>query len=225
MTININLHKKLVLSHGEQVTHYKSQLCTCSTDGLPENADLNCIRCKGLGVYWFDPKTITAIVTGLDSDRTGRQWLQNGIALPEDMSCSASPGLTRRFKDYDKIIPKWNRGFPYPGELLQRGSKDRLLYVPMGNFIRISKINPVTGVETVWVKNTDFVIGGDLGKTVQWVAGRGPGMDDIYAVTYEPRFEFICWAPPAPRWERGRDLGQRIILRKIHLPWPASNWA
>ena len=207
------MHKRLILTHGEQVIHYTGQLCSCSPDGLPESADLNCVKCQGLGVFWREPRSITAIITGLDSDRTSRQWLQNGIALPEDMSCSPLPGLSRRFKDYDKIIPTWKRGFPYPGELLRRGRKDTLLYRPVGKIVRVSKVNPEVGTEEVWIEGVDFSVGGTDNKSVLWVNGRGPG------------FEFVCWAPPAPRWERGKDLGQRVLLRKMHLPWPTSNWA
>jgi len=219
------MHKRLILTHGEQVIHYTGQLCSCSPDGLPENADLNCVKCLGLGVFWREPRTITAVITGLDSDRTSRQWLQNGIALPEDMSCSPLPGLSRRFKDYDKIIPTWKRGFPYPGELLRRGRKDTLLYRPVGKIVRVSKVNPEVGTEEVWTEGIDFSVGGTDNKTVLWVNGRGPGFDEVYSFVYEPRFEFVCWAPPAPRWERGKDLGQRVLLRKMHLPWPTSNWA
>lgn len=225
MTISISQHNRLINTHGEKVIHYKGQICSCSDTGKLEEANINCLKCNGLGVFWNEPITITAIITGLDSDRMGRQWLQNGIALPEDMSCSPLPGYARRFRDYDKIIPTWKRGFPYSGELLRRGSKDTLIYKPVGKIVRVSKINPLTGDEAQWHQDVDYLLGGDEGKRIDWIPGKGPSLDEVYAVVYEPRFEFVCWAPPAPRWEKGRELGMRVMLRKVHLPWPSANWA
>lgn len=225
MPISIAMHRRLIMTHGEQIIHYRGVLCSCSPTGRPEEADVTCEKCHGLGVFWNEPKTITAVVLGLDSDRVGKVWLQNGIALPEDMSCSPLPGYARRFRDYDKIVPTWKRGFPYPGELLRRGKKETLIYKPVGNIIRVSQVNPLSGNETIYHQGADFNMAGADGKTVVWVSGHGPQIDDVYAVVYEPRFEFVAWSPPAPRWEKGRELGMRVLLRKVHLPWPNTNWA
>ncbi len=223
MPINVPQHVRMILSHGEKVTHYQGQICSCSPTGKIEDAVSTCLRCNGLGVFWINPKTIVALILGLDSDRSGRQWLQTGTALPEDMSCSPLPN-SRRFKDYDKVVPTWSRGFPYPGELLVRGKKDKIIYRPVGNIIRVSQVNPITGEERTWAQGIDYTMTGPDGKIVTWIDGAGPAYDTAYAMVYEPKFEFICWNPPAPRWEKGRDLGLRVLLRKIHLPWPTSNW-
>lgn len=225
MPISISMHKRLIMTHGEQIIHYRGVLCSCSPTGRPEEADVTCEKCHGLGVFWNEPKAITAVVLGLDSDRVGKVWLQNGIALPEDMSCSPLPGYARRFRDYDKVVPTWKRGFPYPGELLRRGKKETLIYKPVGNILRVSQVNPLSGHETIYHQGVDFNMAGADGKTVVWVSGHGPQIDDVYAVVYEPRFEFVAWSPPAPRWEKGRELGMRVLLRKVHLPWPNTNWA
>ena len=225
MPIHIPFHTRMILSHGEVITHYQGQLCTCSPTGKPEDANITCVRCNGLGMYWINPKKIVAIITGLDSDRTGRMWLQTGMALPEDMSCSPLPNSQRRFKDYDKVIPTWSRGFPYPGELLIRGKKDKLIYTPVKKILRVSQVNPETGTEITWEQDVDYVLGGTEGKTLIWNSNEtSPAFETVYAVVYEPRFEFVSWTPPAPRWEKGRDLGLRVLLRKAHLPWPSSNW-
>lgn len=224
MTIHIGMHTRLIKTHGEKVIHYKATLCSCSPSGRLEEADVTCVKCSGLGVFWNEPRTITALILGLDSDRAGKVWLQNGIALPEDMSCSPYPGYPRRFRDYDKIVPTWKRGFPYPGELLRRGKKDTLIYKPVGKISKISQVNPLTGEEKIFINPEDFAVGGSDGKTILWVNGKGPKFDDVYSVMYEPRFEFVSWSPPAPRWEKGREIGMRLLLRKVHLPWPATNW-
>lgn len=225
MPIDIAQQSRLIRRHGEHVIHYRGQICSCSATGLLEEANINCVKCNGLGVFWNEPQTITATIVGLDSHRMGRQWLQNGIALPEDMVASTYPGYQREFKDYDKIIPTWPRGFPYSGELLRRGFKDTLIYTPVGKIQRVSKVNPETGIETLWIQDVDYVMSGQEKNEILWNAGKGPSLDEVYAVTYEPRFEFVCWAPPSPRWERGRNLGRQILLRKVHLPWPTSNWS
>lgn len=224
MPIDIQQHVRFILRHGDRVVHYKGVLCSCSPTGRPEEADLTCRKCSGLGVFWIDPITIVALIHGLDSDRSGRMWLQTGIALPEDMSCSPLPNAPRRFKDYDKVIPTWQRGFPYPGELLIRGQKDTLIYRPVGKILRVSQVNPASGKETLWEEGEDFELLGDDKKKFGWKENKGPAASTTYAVQYEPRFEFVAWNPPAPRWERGRDLGLRVLLRKIHLPWPVTNW-
>ena len=181
------------------------------------------VQTCALPIYWINPKTIVAVILGLDSDRSGRHWLQTGTALPEDMSCSPLPN-SRRFRDYDKVIPTWAHGFPYPGELLIRGKKDTLIYKPVGKILRVCQVNPETGEETVWSQDTDFSLAGPEGKSILWLSQNSPMFETTYSVVYEPRFEFICWNPPAPRWEKGRDLGLRVLLRKIHQPWPSSNW-
>lgn len=225
MPIDNAQQNRLIDRHGDIVQHWKSNICSCSDSGKLEEANIMCVKCNGLGVYWTEPKTINALILNLDSHRTGRLWLQNGIALPEDMVCSTYPAYGRRFKDYDKVIPTWHLGFPYAGDMLQRGSKDRLIYKPVGKIQQVSKTNPESGAVTIWQEGVDFTMGGTDNRDVQWISGRGPSYDEFYAVTYEPRFEFIAWAPPGPRWERGRDLGRQVLLRKAHLPWPTANWA
>lgn len=225
MPIEIAQQNRLIDRHADRVIHYKSNICTCSPTGKLEEADITCAICNGLGIYWNEPRAIQALIMGLDSHRTGRSWLQNGIALPEDMVCSGYPAQGRRFKDYDKVIPTWRFGFPYIGDMLQRGTKDQLIYKPIGKIQQISQTNPETGRVTQWVQGVDYELGGAEGKNIIWVSGHGPSLDDYYAVTYEPRFEFVAWSPPGPRWERGRDLGRQVLLRKVHLPWPTTNWA
>lgn len=224
MPISMPQHIRMILSHGEIITHYQGQICSCSPTARPEDADLTCVRCNGLGVFWRNPKKILAIITGLDSDRMGRQWLQTGMALPEDMSCSPLPDSSRRFRDYDKVIPMWSRGFPYPGELMIRGKKEKLLYEPQGKILLLSQINSITGEEKIWIQDVDFFLSPDDKRTISWASVNSPQYNSTYSVVYEPKFEFVTWTPPAPRWERGRDLGMRVLLRKVHLPWPASNW-
>jgi len=224
MPIDIQQHVRFILRHGERVVHYRGVLCSCSPTARPEEADLGCMKCNGLGVFWVDPITVIALVHGLDSDRSGRLWLQTGIALPEDMTCSPLPNAARRFKDYDKVIPTWPRGFPYPGELLIRGQKDTLIYRPVGKIMRVSQVHASNGKETLWVQGEDFEMVGEDLKKLEWLPNKGPTANSTYSVLYEPRFEFVSWTPPAPRWERGRDLGVRVLLRKIHLPWPVTNW-
>jgi hypothetical protein len=224
MPLRIIQFNRAIATHGDMVIHYRGNICSCSSTGRLEEADLTCRKCNGLGVFWSDPKPIRAIITGLDSDRMGRHWLQNGIALPEDMSCSTYPAYARRFKDYDKVIPTWRHGFPYAGELLRRGEKDTLIYKPVGRIQKVSKVNPESGIETLWTQDVDYTMTGEDGKEVMWISGHGPAFDEVYAVVYEPRFEFVAWASPGERWERGRDLGRRILLRKVHLPWPKTNW-
>jgi hypothetical protein len=118
----------------------------------------------------------------------------------------------------------WSKGFPYPGELMIRGKKEKLLYEPQGKILLLSQINPETGEEKTWIQDVDFSLNADDKKSISWASVNSPEYNSTYSVVYEPKFEFVTWTPPAPRWERGRDLGMRVLLRKVHLPWPASNW-
>jgi hypothetical protein len=225
MPIWINTQNRHVQKNSEKVQHFRGQICSCSTSGLIEEADITCVKCHGLGVFWSEPEWILATIIGLHSDRVGKAWIQNGIALPDDMMLSIAPGYARSFRDYDKVIPSWRRGFSYAGELLRRGFKDTTIYTPVGRIKRVAKVNPESGEETRWVEGKDFTMGGPERRDVLWTAGVGPSIDDVYSITYEPRFEFVCWNPPASRWQRGVDLGRSILLRKVHLPWPTSNWS
>lgn len=224
MPLYISQQNDHIRRNSEKVLHYRGQICSCSASGLIEQADMTCVKCNGLGVYWSEPQWIWATIIGLHSDRMGRAWIQNGVALPDDMMLSVAPGYARSFRDYDKIVPSWRRGFSYAGELLRRGLKDTIIYRPVGRIQRVAKVHPETGAETLWAEDKDFTMGGEDGRDVVWTPGAGPSFDEVYSITYEPRFEFVCWNPPASRWQRGVDLGRSILLRKVHLPWPASNW-
>jgi hypothetical protein len=149
--------------------------------------------------------------------------LQNGIALPEDMVCSTYPSYGRRFKDYDKVIPTWHLGFPYAGDMLQRGTKDRLIYKPVGKIQQVSKTNPETGAVTKWIQDIDYIVRSTQNRDIQWVSGKGPALDEFYAVTYEPRFEFIAWSPLGldgsvdEIWDGKCFYGRRIFLGLLQI--------
>jgi hypothetical protein len=222
--ISIPQHRRLIERHGEWVDHYRGQLCPCADDRDPSRSDPTCKVCHGQGIFWRDQGTLQGIITGMHADRSGRFWLQNGVALPEDMLFSQDPLARRQAADFDLIVPRWTKGFPFQGELLVRGQDDRLFYRATNGVLgTVLEVDAASGAIVEYAPGTDYTVDPDW-QTLHWVPGRGPVEGTQYSVKYHARYEFVCFNPPAQRFERGVDIGQRALLRKRHLPMPTVTW-
>lgn len=195
------------------VDHFVGHKCSCSATQDASRADPNCRACKGTG-FWYDAaKRIQGLVTGLSSQR---MLLESGIAIPGDLIFSSEMLSSDVITDYDKIVLSWD-GAPHEGDLLKRGEDDTDFLIYSATDIRsVTRTDPDTGIITTYVAGTDYshTSGSDV---ITWLSPTRPPTDAVYSVKYLAIFEWLCFQPPAQRYERGTPLGNRVLLRKKHM--------
>lgn len=173
-------------------------------------ANPNCLVCKGLGIYWTAKGQIVALIQNVSQQK---DLLQSGVAAPGDLVMSPDPRYT--ISDYDKIQLTWSEGIPYEGQLVRRkagSSTDSVNYQIMEN-VSCVQVDEATGTITTYRPNIDFTTSNNV---ITWI-GNKPADNSVYSFKYGALVEWICFAPPQPRRERGTNLGQRIVMRKKHL--------
>ncbi len=216
--------RNFVRTHGEKALWFQGAWCSCTTNTdqfpiptqLPDPsfADVNCLVCGGTGWMFPSPgQLITGIVSAVTQDK---DLADVALDVHGELIFSQDPGGPR-ISDLDIIILySWTYGIPYMGQLVFRGtgSTDSLYYNAM-EVVGCWQTNPSTGTITSFVPGTDFSFSG---RTVTWLTGgNAPAAQSAYSIKYTPRYEWSCFIPPMPRYERATDLGQRIILRKRHI--------
>lgn len=209
--------------HAEYVTWYRGVWCSCAPtqDAYgnpnpfpdPSQADPTCAVCGGLG--WFvlgPPATIRGVISKVLQDK---DMLPYGLEESGAMIFTCPPDTSPRLSDLDLIIPQWPPGMTYMGQLVTRGtgSSDTLFYT-VAEMQAVTQSNPSTGQVTVYREGVDYTVSG---KVLTWIGSSPPSPGSVYSVKYAAAFEFVVFLPPQPRYERGTDLGQRVILYKRHL--------
>lgn len=65
----------------------------------------------------------------------------------------------------------------------------------------------------VYAQGADFVFDG---HKIRWV-GTSPAHNTLYVIKYTAFVEWIAWATPHERYDFGRTLAQKVVLRKKHV--------
>jgi len=216
--VSVNRQSEFIKRHGESVKYSQGMKCTCTLSQTgyvldPNRANPNCKACNGLGWVWLDKGKIIGMVTNISQHK---ELLQSGIASPGDLVFS--PNIPQTLSDYDRIQLTWKEGIPYEGELITRSDTsdtDTANY----SILDVSEcitVDPVTGDVAYYVKDTDFTI---EGRSITWdvVGGSEPDPGTPYSIKYSALVDWIVFAPPQPRRERGTNLGQKVLLRKKHV--------
>lgn len=209
---DLSFHHEMVMRRGEQVLHARAQRCPCGSPDEPQRADPTCAVCRGWGWKYGAEAPLTGLVVGMRSEKV---LIASGIAEPGDLVLSLSPLDTTPVADWDRIRLTWAEGQPYEGDVLTRAQygPDRLMYEP-STVYRVFAVHPVTGDETDYVAPTDYSI---TGRDLVWVLGRGPGVGRNYSVVYSVKsFDWMVFTMPMQRFERGRNLGTKVLLRRRH---------
>lgn len=199
--------------HGDFVDWYGGHKCSCSDSQDASRANPNCRSCKGTG-FWYDAaKRIQGLVTGLSSQR---MLLESGIAIPGDLIFSSEMLTMDVITDYDKIVLSWD-GAPHEGDLLKRGQADSdFLIYNATDITSVTRVDQETGTITAYISGTEYshASGSDV---ITWLTPTRPPTGAVYSVKYLAIFEWLCFQPPAQRYERGTPLGNRVLLRKKHM--------
>lgn len=216
------LHDRFIRMRGERVLHAIGMFCPYGSEPDPARHDVRCPHCGGYGIVWVDERPMIGIVTDVQAHK---ELLRSGVAMPGDAVFSPE-SKARPISDWDRIILPWP--LPFEGERLVRGDgpTDRLLYESAAfrgrKAIACFTSEPVivdpnqTRIDqlTSYFEGQDFVL---EGRTIRWLAGKGPPVGTAYTLKYYARIEWIAFIPPVLRIERGQSLGQRVLLRRRHL--------
>lgn len=213
--------EKAIASPERNEDHYASQLLIEERRG--NRPDFNELRDGGTGWRYRDAQYVRGLVTGIEAGRN-KQLLEMGYAIPGD--CVFSPSMDiGPIGDFDKIT------FTVPttvdeGQVIIRNAanmdtnatlshdilpaEDRLWYMPAAP-IWCEDVNGV-----VYTYGVDYTF--DVRKKrIVWGSGRAPLAGTSYTAKYTAYLEWIAYSTPFHRYDQGRSLGQRVLLRKHHV--------
>jgi len=213
---DLGLHEDFVQRHSETVEYTRRRKCPCGSTPDGNRSNLNCKACRGNGFIEDTPITFQAIVTGI---RTQKTLLEMGVASLGDLVLSAPPFLGLQIYENDKFrVIGWKDAEPYEGEILRRGvtDVDKLKYIPV-TMEKVYQVDPFTGAITTYVQGTHYSVSG---RELTWLTSTRPEPGMSFGVNYSPRWEWIAYIPAADRHEQGDDLGQLVLLKKLHHTTP-----
>lgn len=202
--------------HGETLLWRRASKCPCSLDGGSSRALLACKACGGAGWLYDAPKIIVAIFIVITNQK---EYLETGVLQPGDVLMGCAPAEANFISDWDMIQPTWPIGEPFEGDVIVRGDEnnpDKLSYAPV-KVLNCFTIDATTGVQTFYTQGLDFTISG---RFVTWITHLAQGTQ--YSIKYSTNYEWIVFATPADRFDKGWDIGQKIPLRKRHIILPNS---
>lgn len=185
----------------------------------------DCESCHGDGFIYRNAQVITGLLTQVNAGN--RQMLDIGLAFPGD--CIFSPSFSSgELNDMDKVTLCLTDVL-HEGQVIQRNAaglsyarlkptdlsaaEDRLWYSGDGCAVWCEDQNNV-----VYEPNGDFQI---VDNKIIWV-GKRPADGVFYVLKYHYYPEWIVYASPLQRFDRGRDLKQRVVLRKKHVAFMNS---
>ncbi len=203
---------EMTRTYGDWVIWEQGLPCACrAASGLRMSA--GCARCEGEGFVWVMPRKLKGIVMPARSDRhlSTMGWLN-----PSDLIFSPDP--RHRIGDFDRItllVP-----LPSEPEVITRGqafregvpglapTEDRIAYQAARPLYCARHDQP----DDLFVHGDAYVFSG---KRIRWL--KPPPDGTVYVVKYEALTEWIAFSTPLDTIDRGKHLGQRVLLRKRHL--------
>lgn len=230
---DFSLLEFLIQDRGDEVIHETAVACPCRAEDhysslityqnrLARRRQISCEQCDGNGWLYRNARTIKGLVTSVNSGN--RNLVDIGYAEPGD--CVFSPSLdVGLISDFDKVT------FTYPvpldgGQQIMRNAanmsdnkglntrltetEDRLWYIPDRSIWCEDEEGKV------YQQDADFVFDG---KKLRWV-GNKPLDGQFYTIKYTAYLEWICYSTPMTRIDVNRNLGQKVLLKKIHLAFP-----
>jgi hypothetical protein len=235
---DFGLLDQLIQDRGDQVVLELAVACPACRKGDATSAlneknstevtnirPIECGSCHGDGFLYRNAQIITGLITQINAGN--RQLLDLGLAFPGD--CIFSPSLNAPdINDMDKIT-LCVTDVLHEGQVIQRNAaklsnakvrpttllatEDRLWYPSDGCAVWCEDENNV-----VYDNYADFQL---IDNRIRWV-GKRPSDGVFYTLKYHYYPEWIVYASPLQRVDRGRDLKQRVVLRKKHTAFMNS---
>lgn len=222
--------------HGTTLIHAVAVKCPCRNEDVfvsmgDDGADAVSVAdhalCQNDRWLYRHPKEITGLLTSMNQQLTPVEmgWAQPGdVVFSPQLQDRGSGCEQRPIGQWDRLtstIPQILDG----GQVIVRGAgtaganrgvtasaglaenEDRLWYEPSSAVMCVDFL----GNE---YEPGDFVLG--PGKKIVWV-GRAPPPRRRYTLKYEGLLEWIAVLPPQERYDARENIGQKVLLRKMHV--------
>jgi hypothetical protein len=180
----------------------------------------NCNKCGGYNIIYRNATKVLGLITSLNGGN--RSLIDIGLAMPGD--CVFSPSLrAQEMHDMDRVTMCVEDVFN-EGQTIQRNAAhlSEARYVPTTLTVDEDRLWYASSGCSVWCEDEDSVVydvGNDyqlIDNTIKWVGNR-PADGKFYTLKYYYYPEWIVYASPLQRVDRGRNLQQRVLLRKKHV--------
>lgn len=199
-------------TYGDWVTWERGLPCACRAAG-PLRMSAGCSRCDGNGFVWIDRQKLKGIVMPAHTDR---RFSTMGWLNPGDLIFSTD--VHHRIHDFDRIT--LTTPLTTEPEVITRGQAHRdgvLGLAPTEDRLAYQAVTP--GVCFAHEHPDHRFHHGDayvfVGKTIRWL--KPPPDGTVYVIEYEALTEWVAFSSPLETIDRGKSLGQRVVLRKRHL--------
>ncbi len=236
---DLGLLEEFIEARGEEVIVETAVSCTCRNgdlhgslierDGAPASIRrLNCPQCQGDGWIYRNARLVLGLVTGINPGKDKR-LIEGGYAIPGD--AIFSPSLEEEtIADFDKITFQFSSPLN-EGQVILRGAahleenkhidtdltedEDRLWYIADCNIWCEDEDG------RVYTQDADFEF---EDRKIRWIGDR-PNVGKLYTIKYFGYPEWIVPDQPFLRFDRGRGLGSRILIRKKHVAFQTGSKA
>lgn len=225
------LLSEFVESRGDLVIHEVGVACPCrNADAFASSvryeqdnagqARFGCDQCQGDGMLYRSARCIRGLITSINSS-ANRELMEMGYAVKGDMVFSPSfeAGL---ISDLDKITMTHSTPLN-AGQVIRRKAAQLEDNAMLSNGLEANEdrtwyhgdcaihCEDIDGV--IYVQGADFEFDG---HKIRWI-GRTPADNTLYVVKYTAFVEWIAWVTPHERFDHGRTLAQKVVLRKRHV--------
>ncbi len=236
---DFGLLEELIQDRGDEIVHELGVPCpSCRNDdpyastidiqGRPAYIrSLACRICQGNGYMYRDPQVVKGLVVGVNPSNH-KMLLDAGIAAPGDSVFS--PSLNCRFVGPLDRFTFLTAMEVSGGQVIVRGAatagenamlrtdllttQDRLWYLPEV----ITWCEDADGV--LYQQDSDFTI---AEKKITWI--NSPTLGTPYSIKYRAFTEWIAQEVPMERFDRARNLAQKVLLKKKHVHFQAGSLA
>jgi hypothetical protein len=193
---------------------------TIDLNGRPASLrSMSCGLCAGNGYLYRNAREVRGLVTSIHQSNN-RQLLEMGYASPGD--AVFSPSLNADYiGDFDRITLTTPANVD-GGQVIMRGAatlddnarletdllpnQDRLWYLPE-SVVWCEDQNNI-----VYYHGTDFDF---IDNKITWV--NSPEVGTLYTLKYRAFLEWISYSSIMERFDQGRNLAQKVILKKKHV--------
>ena len=223
--------EELIEGRGDKVIHETGISCTCRNEDtlaslqIHEAASaaarrINCDKCQD-GFIYRSPKVIMGLLTSIEAG-PNRKLIESGYAVQGDAVFSPSLKVFK-LTDFDKItflhstpVGDGQVIFRNAGQLNDNAGLDTKGLQPDEDRLWYQAdcaIHCEDEFGEQYFQDADFVL---EDKVIRWV-GREPKDKTLYTVKYTAFLEWIVYNTPFERFDRGRPLAQRVLIRKKHV--------
>jgi len=230
---------ELIEDRGDDVVVETGVACTCRNHDMYASTILrnnepasyrrmNCVRCQGDGFFFRDARCVRGLLTGLNPGRN-RQLIESGYALAGD-SVFSPDRHNDSIADFDKITLMVAQDLN-EGQVVMRGAAgmEENAQIPTDLSAAEDRLWYVADC-AVWCEDQDGVVyaqGADFefeAKKIRWI-GTQPAVGKLYTIRYTGYPEWIVYTQPFLRFDNGRSLGRKLLLRRKHVHFNTGSQA